>query len=190
LIQQWKREVLEKMGIEWVELSDREWLILLLGIDGKSPIVGEHVFHTIFFLYPLSPFDVKPLFVVPYSPDIAKLIAELRKQGVVERRLEVVKNELVDVYSLTTQGATQFAELLRKLRGRWVLLDGLVAKPAERLIEELEALKRTYNGKSPKSILRLLLNKVRSEDTVVTARIGKDAVEYLKTLIRYGVPIL
>ena len=186
----WKSEVLRKMGIEWITLSRDEWIILLLGLDGRAPIVGEHVFHTVFFLYPFSPFDVKPLFLTPFSPEIFALLRRLGEEGIIEKGAEIVRGEFVDIYSLTDRGLSRYRDITRRGKNRWVLLKGFVAKPFTQVAEELEALKRTYNGRSPKSILKVLLSKARSEDPVLMAQLGERSVEFLRLLIRYGASVL
>ena len=190
MVEDWKREVLDKAGIDWVELDEREWIILLLGLDGQAPIIGEHVFHVIFFLYPLAPFDVRPLFLTPFSPRVRKALTSLIRDGLIQRELEVVKGSLVDTYSLTRYGREAYAKLMRKVEGKWLLLSKFVVKPSKTVLEDLESLKRTYNGRTPKSLLRAILSKVRGDNAILTARLGEEALDYLRYLLRQNPDLL
>ena len=180
----WKAEVLKGMGLEWLELLPEEWLLLLLSLDDYEPLLGEESLHTILFLYPYSPFNFTPLLITVYSREVSNALMALVSKGLVRRGLEFREAMPVEVIRVTAAGRREGLRLIDRVRRSWLLLRGFVVKRGKQVIDELTALKRTYNGRGPATLLKLLLNHVESGSVVLEQRLGRDACSYLKKVYR------
>ncbi|RLE60528.1 MAG: hypothetical protein DRJ35_03050 [Thermoprotei archaeon] len=178
----WKHEIIDRMEMKLCEISRREWILLLLGVDGGQPIVNEYTFHVIFYIYSFSPFDVKPLIATVFSKDIHNTIRELINDGIVERRYSYDAHGSKEVYSLSIIGEKTVEKLISRVKKSWVLINNIVVRKGETILDELVSLKRTYNDRDPKTILKLLLNYIKSESSSINLRFEEDELRYLKKI--------
>ena len=180
----WKRGVLGKLGLDCMELTPEDWVLALLYVDGKSRLMGEASLHTIFFLYPYPSFKFTTLLVTVYSEELHRVLNDLINRGLVRKKIEYINGRLVDTYFLTERGSAAAAGLVNEMTRRWVMLDGFIVREGRRILEELESLKRTYNGRSPRMLLKVILDKIRNEEPAMGLRLEEGALTYLKALIQ------
>lgn len=180
----WKEEALGEMDIPWVELAARDWALLFLYTDGQKPVKGEESFHVALFMMRSPPLSFKPLLLSVFSRELHDAIKGLVNEGLVKRDYVYERGRLVEVYTLSPRGAQEASRLLEKLRSSWVLVGGLVAREGSKVVSEVEALKKTYNGRGVTACLKLMLDKLDSPDNVLDAWFEPSEVEYLKKLYR------
>jgi len=180
----WKEEVLREMDISWIKLAARDWALLLLYTDGQKPVKGEESFHVALFMMRSPPLSFKPLLLSVFSPELHEAIKGLVDEGLVKRDYIYERGKLIEVYTLSPRGVQEASRLVEKLRSSWVLVGGLVAREGSKVISEVEALKKTYNGRGVATCLKLMLDKLDSPDNVLDAWFEPSEIEYLKKLYR------
>ncbi|MFZ8854634.1 MAG: hypothetical protein ACO2OQ_00515, partial [Thermofilaceae archaeon] len=85
---------------------------------------------------------------------------------------------------LTERGVAEARELTAQLSSSWVVLGGLAVRRGSEVISELEALKKTYNGRSPLELLKLLVSKLEAEgENVIWHLRGVDEKKVAQSLI-------
>lgn len=180
---EWKEKIYEKLGIKVNSIDRRQWLLLLLGVDGNQPIVNEYTFHTIFFIYSISPFDVKPLFVVPFSIEIHKTLEELVSQGYINKKYSFDNYRRKEIYRLTYKGRIEANKILSKINDSWVCINDIVLKKGTAIINELISLKRTYNDRELKTILKLMIKYINTDSTSLPLKFSEEELIYLKRIL-------
>ena len=180
----WKETALAGMGLNWVKLTPDEWLLLLLHADGQRPVKGEESFHISLFMMQSPPLSFKFLLLSVFSPEVHEALKRLVEKGLVKRDYIYEGGKLIDVYSLSPKGVGESARLLERIKNSWVLVGELVAREGSRVLSEIEALKKTYNGRGVKTYLRLILDKLDSPDGPLDAWFKPSELEYLKKLYR------
>lgn len=179
----WKNEVIKKLGIKKYDLSNREWILLLLGVDGKQPIIHEYTFHVIFFIYSISPFNVKPVLVSVFSDNIHKTLYDLIDEGLVVKKYGFDNYSSKEIFELTFRGKREVDKILGIVHNRWILIDNIVLKKGSTIIDELTSLKRTYNDREAKIMLKLLLNHLKSDSSSLLLKFNEDELKYLRKII-------
>ncbi|RLE59918.1 MAG: hypothetical protein DRJ35_04635 [Thermoprotei archaeon] len=186
-MEDWKRDQLKNMGIKEIyEPTLEEWILLTLYLDGKKPIYGLEVLQFIFFMYPYVNARFTPLFFAPYSPDIEKVLVELEQKGLVDRRTEFINGRISPAIYLTTKGEYRSKNLFKKLHSGWIVSKGFVIRIGTEILQELEALKKTYNGKSLVELLQLLASKIEAERENVFLNLPGDSENIIDTAIKYA----
>ena len=163
-MEKWRLSILERMGLRQVHKpSLEEWVLLLLYLDGKKPVYGMETLHYIFFIYPYVDARFSTLLFAPYSPELEKSVLNLERERLIDRRAEFLNGRITTAFFLTNKGAERAKKTFFKFRESWLLLKGFIVRKGEDVVNELEALKKTYNGKSLLELLRLLASKVEAE---------------------------
>lgn len=183
---EWKKSVLEKAGLQYITLTGEEWVLLLAGADSSSPILGEYTFHFIFFLYPFSPFNFKTLLIAPYSEQLDKCLKRMLDGGILIKEIKVVNTMVTEAYKLSLKGNTVYRNLKNKIYKKQVLINNHIVRPVANVLNELESLKKTYNGRELFKLLKLLIAKVKNNDFALELRLQDHEIQYLKRVIRYG----
>ena len=160
----WKQGVLKRMGIDCIELSLDDWIILFLASDGFRGIDSGLKIHLMIFLYPFINVKFRPTFLGVFSKDVEYAIRNLISLGYV-KKVHRYANGLKYEYVLTEKGRTRAIYLMSFLANKWILSsDKLIIKPGKNVLWEIESIKRTYNGRSNLTILALLLDKIVGEE--------------------------
>ncbi|MCC6059617.1 MAG: hypothetical protein LM563_05180, partial [Thermofilum sp.] len=82
------------------------------------------------------------------------------------------------------RGVAEARKLTAQLSSSWVVLAGLAVRRGSEVISELEALKKTYNGRSPLELLKLLVSKLEAEgENVIWHLRGVDEKKIIQSLI-------
>ncbi len=175
---EWKNEVLSQMGVGSVlELSLGDAILLLLYLGGE-PIYGVEALHTVLFLYPYFDSGEELLLLAPYSRKVDRLLAEMEREGLVERRVEYRGDRVVTAFLLTGRGRERAKSLASRIRRSFVLLRGFAARRGFQVLEELESLKHTYNGLDVLEIGEKLSRLIVSGDQRVLGALGGDVAAY------------
>jgi|GEM_PF-1446792 len=160
----WKRYILRRMGIECIELSLDDWIILFLASDGFKGIDGKLKIHFMIFLY--SPFvnvKFRPTFLGVYSEEVELAIRDLILSGYV-RKVHKYGNGIKQYYILTEKGKSRAIYLMNSISNKWILsADKLIIKQGKNILSEIESIKKTYNERSNLTILVLLIEKIIEE---------------------------
>ncbi|RLE65104.1 MAG: hypothetical protein DRJ38_04340 [Thermoprotei archaeon] len=160
----WKRYILRRMGIECIELSLDDWIILFLASDGFKGIDGKLKIHFMIFLY--SPFvnvKFRPTFLGVYSEEVELAIRDLILSGYV-RKVHKYGNGIKQYYILTEKGKSRAIYLMNSISNKWILsADKLIIKQGKNILSEIESIKKTYNERSNLTILALLIEKIIEE---------------------------
>ena len=150
------------LNINYVIINDFEWPLILLALDGYSPIPGRVRIHMICFIYHHMGFNFIPGFFGPYSPELDKAIDEGIARGLIDTYYVPLKyGRSIKNYSLTIDGRRVANAIVSKIRDRYVLLDNVAFIKGKEILSDLEAIKRTYREKP----LLFLFQKI-SEDTI------------------------
>ena len=160
----WKRYILRRMGIECIELSLDDWIILFLASDGFKGIDGKLKIHFMIFLYS-SFVNVKfrPTFLGVYSEEVELAIRDLILSGYV-RKVHKYGNGIKQYYILTEKGKSRAIYLMNSISNKWILsADKLIIKQGKNILSEIESIKKTYNERSNLTILALLIEKIIEE---------------------------
>ncbi|WP_460025147.1 hypothetical protein [Infirmifilum sp. SLHALR2] len=169
--QDWRLEVAKEIGLTPVFAPTHEdFTLLLLYLDGRTPSYGEEVLHVILFLYPYVPLSASPSVFIPFSSDIERSLASLKEKGLIEEKMEFRSGRYVNSIRLTDRGVAEARKVYSAFSNSWVLLNGLVLRKGADVIAELEALKKTYNDKSPLELLKVLASKAESEGEAFVKR--------------------
>jgi len=152
------------MGIECIELSLDDWIILFLASDGFKGIDGKLKIHFMIFLY--SPFvnvKFRPTFLGVYSEEVELAIRDLILSGYV-RKVHKYGNGIKQYYILTEKGKSRAIYLMNSISNKWILsADKLIIKQGKNILSEIESIKKTYNERSNLTILALLIEKIIEE---------------------------
>ena len=184
--ERWKESVLKKTGLEYITLTEEEWILLLAGADASSPILGEYTFHYIFFLYPFSPFNFKALLITPYSEQLDKCLKRMIEGGILVKEIKGVNTMVTEAYKLSLRGSTAYRNLKNRIYKKHILINDHLVRPVANILNELESLKKTYNGKELLKLLTLTIAKVKSGDLALELHLKEHEIQYLKRIIRYG----
>lgn len=184
--ERWKESVLKKAGLEYITLTEEEWILLLAGADASSPILGEYTFHYIFFLYPFSPFNFKTLLITPYSEQLDKCLKRMIEGGILVKEIKVVNTMVTEAYKLSLRGSTVYRSLKNRIYKKHILINDYLVRPVANVLNELESLKKTYNGRELLKLLTLTVAKVKSGDLALELHLKEHEIQYLKRIIRYG----
>uniref|UniRef100_A0A7C4BA29 Uncharacterized protein n=1 Tax=Thermofilum pendens TaxID=2269 RepID=A0A7C4BA29_THEPE len=169
----WKAEILKQTNLApWSSVGLRELTLLFLAADGRSPVAGEEVIHVSLFLYPYAEARLSPSLLFPRLEELDKILDSLEAEGLIERKVEPFRGRLATVIRLTERGAAEARKLAAQLSSSWVVLGRLAVRKGSEVLSELEALKKTYNGRSPLELLKLLVSKLEAE--------GEDIIWHLK----------
>lgn len=161
---EWKAEVLKRLNLNPLyEVGPRELVLLFLLSDGRSPVLGEEVIHLCFFLYPYVDTPLSPSLILPRLSEIDKTLEALEAEGLIERRTEFVRGRYTAVVRLTERGVAEAKKLQGQLQSSWIILRGVAVRRGVEVLGELEALKKTYNGRSPFELFGLLISKLEAE---------------------------
>lgn len=184
MIDNWKIEMLKTIGLDCIVLNEEEWIMLLMAVDGYSPIIGEEVFHTCFFLYPYVSFSFKPLFLSVYAEEVSSAIERLKEKGLVKLEFDYSGQYLREVYKLTSSGRGIADKLLRRVKSGWIVFRDILVRSGGKVLDELTALKKTYNGRGPAELLKLVLNQLNSTNNIFRVRFNDREISYLKKIYR------
>ncbi len=184
MIEKWKLETLIDMEMSCLELCEEEWVILLLAVDGFSPIIGEEVFHTCFFLYPYVSFNFKPLLLSVYAQEISEALDRLREKGLLKLDFDYSGLTLKEVFKLTNEGRIIAERVIKRVKKGWIVFKDVLIRKGSKVIEDLTALKKTYNGRGPAELLRLMLNQLNSTSNIFTVRLNSKELSYLKKIYK------
>jgi DNA-binding MarR family transcriptional regulator len=181
----WKAEVLRQANlVPWSPIGLRELTLLFLAADGRSPVTGEEVIHLSFFFYPYAEARLSPSLLFPRLEELDKVLDSLEAEGLIERSVEPFRGRLTTVIRLTERGVAEARKLTAQLSSSWVVLAGLAVRRGSEVISELEALKKTYNGRSPLELLKLLVSKLEAEgENVIWHLRGVDEKKVVQSLI-------
>lgn len=179
---EWKRQILEEIGLASTTLTPRDWILLILLADDKRPMVGEESIHITFFMMQIPPFNFKPLLFCVYSSELHKALEELMAEGLVRRSISFDKGKAVESIALTDKGALEAYGLVEKMRKSWVVVGDVVVREGSRVLGELEALKKTYNGKDLNDWIKLFLERIDNPESLFDIWFSKDEIEYMKKL--------
>lgn len=161
---EWKFEVLNQLNLTpFHELGLRDLVLLFLLSDGRSPVLGEEVIHLCFFLYPYVDTPLSPSLILPRLSEVDKVLDSLESEGLIERRTEFIKGRYALVIRLTERGVAEARKVYGQITGSWVVLRGMAVRKGVEVLSELEALKKSYNGRSPFELLKLLVSKLEAE---------------------------
>lgn len=180
----WKLSVMKKIGLTPISLSARDWALLLLYAGGQAPVRGEEHFHTTLFMMQCSPLSFKTLLLSVFSPELHEAIEELVVENLVERSHEREGGRFAEVYKLSQKGSLEARRLAETVKESWVLVDNIVTRQGKEILEELEALKKTYNGKGLVEWMRIFFEKLETPDNFIESRFSKGEVEYFKKLYK------
>ncbi|MEM0042795.1 MAG: hypothetical protein QXF46_01925 [Thermofilaceae archaeon] len=181
---EWKRDVLSAMGLSLVSLSAKDWVLLILHVGGQSPIKGEEILHTIFFMMQYPPFNFRPLILSVYSNELHHAIEELTEMGLVKREYAFEKGRAVEVLALTEKGAFEASKLAEKVGESWISIGGVMVREGSKVLSELEAMKKTYNGRDITELLKLFLDRIDDPESTFDLWFTRDEIEYLKKVYR------
>ncbi len=180
----WQLELAKKIGLTPVYTpSHEDFVLLLLYLDGRTPLYGEEVLHVILFLYPYVPLSSSPSIFLPFSPDIEKSVISLRDRGLIEEKTEFRGGRHVNAIRLTDRGVAEARKVFSAFSSSWVLVHGFVLRKGSDVVSELEALKKTYNDKSPLELLKVIASKVESEGEAFVKRFRLQSERHEKLVI-------
>ncbi|MEM0024022.1 MAG: hypothetical protein QXG48_04070 [Thermofilaceae archaeon] len=181
---EWKRDVLNSMGLSLVNLGAKDWVLLILHVGGQSPIKGEEILHTIFFMMQYPPFNFKPLILSVYSNELHQAIEELTEKGLVKREYVFDKGKAVEVLTLTEKGTFEAFKLAEKVEENWIAIGEVMVREGSKVLSELEAMKKTYNGRDITELLKLFLDRIDNPESTFDLWFTKDEIEYMKKVYR------
>jgi len=179
----WKASVLSEMGIPALTLSPQEWVLLLLLADGGRPMMGELDLHLAFFMMQVTPFRfelrVEPELFYVHSSELSRALEELAAKGLVRREA----SQEAELISLTERGLLEARSLAERVRRGWVFVDDVVVKEGSKVLSDLEALKKTYNGKSVYEWMKIIVDKVSSPESPFDQRFTSEEIESMKKIL-------
>ena len=179
---EWKKQILEQIGLASTTLTARDWILLMLLADDRRPMVGEESLHIAFFMMQVPPFSFKPLLFSVYSSELHRALEELMEEGLVRRSVSFERGRAVESIALTDKGALEAYSLAEKVRKTWVLVGELVIREGSKILGELEALKKTYNGKDLNEWIKLFLDRIDNPESLFDLWFSKDEIEYMKKI--------
>ncbi|MCX8180749.1 MAG: hypothetical protein N3E41_05190 [Thermofilaceae archaeon] len=180
----WKQSVLTEMGLTPISLSARDWLLLLLQANDQNPIQGEESIHITFFMMQYPPVDFKPLVLSVFSQPLYDALEQLINEGLVEKSFSQERGKIIETFKLSDRGVREAELLYEKVRKSWVIIGDLVARDGSKLLGELEALKKTYNGKDLLEWLRIFMERIDSPESSFDIFFTKAESDYMKKLYR------
>jgi len=180
----WKESVLDQLGVNWIRLSPEEWLLLFHAVDGRKPVKGIATHHIAFLMTRQPVFKYKPLLLGVYSPEIHSALNNMLSKGLVKREYSYENRRLIETYSLTQSGEAAARRILEKIKGSWILIGDMVLREGSRVLSELEAVKKTYNGRGIHSSLQLILDKLETVEGLPNLNLTPEETEYIKKLYR------
>lgn len=184
----WKLDMLREMGVTPVNLRPRDWVLLLLYTGGRNPIKGEESFHLTLFMMQCPPATFKTLLLSVFSPEIHHAVEQLVEEGLIRREYKYEGSKLVEIYSLSPRGAEEASKLVERVGGSYVLIGGTAVRKGDEVLSELEALKKTYNGRRLKEGLRLILDKLGSKvsdfESPLEAFCNPSELDFMKKLFK------
>lgn len=178
----WKLEVMKGIGLPAMRLKPREWALLLLYADGQSPVRGEECFHMTFFMMQVPPVSFKPLLLSFFSPELHGAIRELVEEGLVKAVAD--ESAGTELYRLTERGLAEAAKLVEEVKHSWVFVGSVLAREGSKVLGELDALKKTYNGKDLAEWVDLLIKKIDSQENILERVFDGDEISYLKKIFK------
>jgi len=184
LLMVWKEEVLNGLGFEWVRLGTEEWVLLLLEADDRQPVRGIHSLHVMLLMARQPVFDFKPLLLGVYSPEVQRAVERLIDEGLLKRDYVYEKRRLVEVYSMTPRGEEAARRVVAKVKNSWLLIGDIVLREGSKVLSEIEAVKKTYNGRGVLESLKLILDKMEAAEDMPGLALAEDEVEFVKRLYR------
>ncbi len=178
--ERWKLEIVKSIGLPTLRLGPREWALLLLYADGQSPVRGEESFHMTFFMMQVPPVSFKPLLLSFFSPELHDAISGLVEEGLVK----VVSGESgePELYRLTERGLSEAAKLAESLKRSWVFVGSALVREGSKVLSELEALKKTYNGKDLIEWIDLLIKKIDSQENLLERFFDRNEILYIRKI--------
>lgn len=183
-ISSWKYEIAKESGLTLLDLKPRDWVLLLLHADGQSPVKGEESFHAMLFMMAVSPVSFKPLLLSFFSPELHAAIRELVDEGLVKAVNEERGRAEYELYKLSEKGLVEAAKLADKVKRSWVSIGGVVLREGSKVLSELEALKKTYNGKDAVEWLDAVLKKIDSQDNILEKIFNETEMEFLRKIYK------
>ena len=169
----WQLETAEKIGLTptYKPVSE-DFILLLLYLDGRTPLYGEEALHLCFFLYPYVSATPSPTIFLPSAVEVENGISTLKSKGLVEEGKEFKSGRYVSVLRLSDTGVAEARKVFSTFASSWVVLHGFVFRRGSEIISELEALKKTYNNRTPLELIKLLAMKIDSEGEAFVKRLG------------------
>jgi len=162
----WKKRVLENFRLGKVyEPRLEDYILLLLYLDGRTPIYGEEVVHFILTIYPYAEVELSPSFFLPYSAIIENKLGELIEKKLAYRLKQNYRGTEKNIIKITEGGSDEARRLFKLFSESWLLVHNTVLRQGSEVLNELEALKKTYNGKSVTELIGLLASKLDAEGT-------------------------
>jgi DNA-binding PadR family transcriptional regulator len=183
-IASWKYEVAKEMRVPLLSLEPREWALLLLYADGQSPIKGEECFHTTYSMMAVPPFSFKPLLLSFFSPELHSAIKGLVSEGLVRVVNEGKAGAEYKLYKLSEKGLVEAARLADRVKSSWVSIGEVIFREGSKVLGEIEALKKTYNGKNVSEWLDLILKKMDSQDNIFEKFFSESEIEFLRNIYK------
>ncbi|MEM1509511.1 MAG: hypothetical protein QW291_07625 [Thermofilaceae archaeon] len=184
----WKLDMLKEMGVTPINLRPRDWVLLLLHVGGRNPIKGEESFHTTLFMMQCPPVVFKTLLLSVFSPEIHQAIEHLIEEGLIKREYKYEGSKLIEIYSLSPLGVEEASRLAEKASGSYMFIGGAAIRKGDDVLSELEALKKTYNGRGLKEGLKLILDKLGSKvsdfESPLEAFCDSSELDYMKKLFK------
>jgi len=178
--ERWKLELMKSVELPALRLRPREWALLLLYADGQSPVRGEEGFHVTFFMMQVPPVSFKPLLLSFYSPELHSAIRELVEEGLV--KVTGGERTGTELYRLTERGLLEAVKLAENVRRSWVFVGSVLVREGSKILSELDALKKTYNGKNLIEWVDMLVKKIGSQENVLERVFSEDEMSYLKKI--------
>ncbi|MEZ0345988.1 MAG: hypothetical protein ABWK01_05515 [Infirmifilum sp.] len=187
----WRVELAQQLGLVPVYTPVTEdFVLLLLYLDGRAPFYGEEILHLCFFLYPYVRVKASPTLFIPLSSDVEKAVLSLKEKGLVEERKEFRGGRYVNTVRLSDQGVSEARKVFSTFANSWILTNDFVLRKGAEMISELEALKKTYNDKTPLELLKVLASKIDSEGEAFVKRLNLESERRERMIIDIGKQLL
>lgn len=178
------------LNINYVVINDFEWPLILLALDGYSPIAGRIRFHMISFIYHHMGFKFIPGFFGPYSPELDRAIDECIERRLIDTYYVPLKyGRNIKNYSLTIDGRRIANAIISKIRDKYVLLDNVAFIKGREILSDLETIKRTYREKPVLFLFQKISENIIKEWPYWMGNESKELKEILNEVyneIRYG----
>ncbi|ABL78186.1 PadR family transcriptional regulator [Thermofilum pendens] len=184
----WKVGVAGEMGLTPVrEPSLDDFVLLLLYLDGRTPIYGEEIIHFILAIYPFVSLRLSPSLYLPYFEAVSEALRRLEERGFIFRSRQAYRDGERRVVRLTETGSDEARKIFKAFSESWLLMRGVALRRGSEVLGELEALKKTYNGKGLVELARLLASKVEGDGASALNHlegVSKEWVEYFVYLLK------
>jgi len=88
------------------------------------------------------------------------------------------------LFRLSEKGVVEAARLADRVKSSWVSIGEVIFREGSKVLGEIEALKKTYNGKNISEWLDLVLKKIDSQDNILEKFFSESEIEFLRGIYR------